>query len=322
MQAGGAPSLRGAWSCAIGLAAALLLGCSAGRPSPGERRICFSDDLRVHSLRPDGTGLFEFSGKHSLHPLCGPGGRIFFGSYRGPYWLVDEPRPGLYSSDAAGRNRRRLADLSALPLPFGISRDGSVGYLLPGRPALFFSAADGSGIRERTLPGTPVAAAVDPEGKRTAVLLEARMRTVVLGNQAWFTEGHDLLVVDLDDQKAAAVEYPLLPEELKEQGRLEHYAGSGAAAVAWRGGEELLVASAPGVWAVGLEDPSTSRLVVPRVPGHAPPDGLCVSKNGTDLAYTCEGRLLLRDIPSGQERDLTPVGVLVGGAHHPCWMEP
>jgi hypothetical protein len=304
------------------LAAALLLGCSAGRPSPGERRICFSDDLRVHSLRPDGTGLFEFSGKHSLHPLCGPGGRIFFGSYRGPYWLVDEPRPGLYSSDAAGRNRRRLADLSALPLPFGISRDGSVGYLLPGRPALFFSAADGSGIRERTLPGTPVAAAVDPEGKRTAVLLEARMRTVVLGNQAWFTEGHDLLVVDLGSEKAVAVEYPLLPEELEDRGRLEHYAGSGAAAVAWRGGEELLVASAPGVWAVRLQAPSTRRLVVPRGPGHAPPDGLSVSKSGTDLAYTCSGRLFLRDIPSGRERDLTPAGVLVGGAHHPCWMEP
>lgn len=322
MQAGPTARFLRTGLCAVASLVVVLWGCAGSGPKPGERRIFFSDDLRIHSLNPDGTGLCEFPGKHTLNPAAGPGGRVYFGSYRGPYWLVDEPVPGLYSADAAGRRRNRIADLPGLPSPFGLSSAGEVAYLLPGRPALCFVPSQGGSAREHSLPGSPVAAALSAYGAQAAVLLEPRMRTVVLGNQAWFTEGSDLLILDLATGRVTTVSYPLLPEELRETGGLEHYAGSGAAAVAWRGEDELLVSSAPGVWSLKLEDLSVSRLVVERTAGQPPPNGLAVSRDGSLLAYTCGGRLLLRDLASGREKDLTPSGVLVGGAHHPCWMEP
>ena len=281
----------------------------------------FDDLLRIHSLRPDGTRPAPVSRQTHPKSAAGPAARLF-GSYRGPYWLVDDPRPGLYSADAAGGSRSRVADLPALPEPFGVLADGVVAYLLPGRAALFLVAPDGARAKELNLPGQPLAAALSPEGTRAAVLVEARMRTVVLGNQAWFTEGSDLLLVDLATEGATSMAYPLLPAQLKDGGGLEHYAGSGAAAITWRGGGELLVSSAPGVWSLRLDDTSQSQLVVPRAAGQPSPDGLAVSKDSSLLAFTCGGRILLRDLTSGQEKDLTPAGVLVGGAHHPCWMEP
>ena len=83
------------------IAGSLFAGCGPQVPPPGERRILFCDDLRVRSVRPDGTGVLEFPGKQSFSPVPGPHGRVYSGSYRGPYLLMDEPKPGLYSTDAA-----------------------------------------------------------------------------------------------------------------------------------------------------------------------------------------------------------------------------
>lgn len=319
---------RGVAFAAAGLAAcgllwAALMGCHAPAPARSERRILFADDLRVRSVRPDGTGLIEFPGKPSSSPVAmSERGRVCFASYRGPYVFLDAPKPGLYESDTRGAARRKILDATGLPAPFGLDSAGEVGYFLPAaEPALLWAAPSSGAVRTLPLPAAPIAAAIDPKGERVAVALTPALRTVVLGNQAWFTEGSDLLLAPAAGGEARAIAFPSLPDPLGAEPKLENYAGSGVSALAWQGGHRLLVSSSPGIWSLDLDDPSQTRMERPRDHGLPAADGLSVSRDGGELAFTCGGKLFLWNLGTGALKNLTPAG-LVGGAHHPCWMEP
>ena len=75
------------WSVLLGLSLTALLSvmaCAGPDRASSEPRIFFCDDLRVHSVRPDGTGLYEFPRKISNCPWPvkkGPGiWRVLCGS--------------------------------------------------------------------------------------------------------------------------------------------------------------------------------------------------------------------------------------------------
>jgi hypothetical protein len=305
------------WAC---LAAGLLLRCSGAPEAVAGARILFSDDLRVWSVGPGGEQAREFPGKGGQTPFPWKGG-ILYASYRGPYFFFDPLRPGIYRCDAAGRRRRRLADCPALPLLQGVSRSGLLFLLPDDRTRLHLLGPEGGTQRSLSLPAPARCAAVSPEGDRCAVVLEPRFRTVVLGNQAWFTEGSDALLLSLNDGRMEPLPLPaLLAPEGDVPPRLEDYAASGIAAVSWLSGDEILFASAPGLWSKDLRRPGACSLLRPRRSGEAPADGVAVDSSRARLAFTLGGRLLVRDLRSGEERDITPPG-LVGGAHHPAWLE-
>lgn len=310
-------------ACAIGLAPVLLacaLACARDAAPPGGERIYFSDDLRVWSVGADGTAPVEFPGKPTSSPIPTEKGGILCASYRGPYLFFDPLRPGIYRTDWRGGHRRRVMDFPVLPALEGRA----------GRALLCLSSEAGSQLalvnpetrlrRAIALPARALAAAASPDGKRAAVVLAPRLRTVMLGNQAWFTEGSDLLLVPLDGGPAVQAQFPSLPRELARTPALENYTAAGMAAVDWLDGHRLLVSSSPGVWQLDLDDPGGATLVRPRTPGTPPADGIRVNADGRRLAITAAGRLLVRDLTTGIEKDLTPPG-LVGGAHHPAWME-
>jgi len=304
-----------------------MAACTGPKPQEAEKRIFFCDDLRVHSLRPDGTGLWEFPGKSTTSPLPIRRSvgiwRILVGSYRGPYLFLDAPRPGLYACSLAGGARRRITDLPGLPVIAGLASDGShVILFLPGAESLEIVDTWTGARRSIPVPAPVRAAAVDPRGERVAVILESKLRTVMLGNQAWFTEGSDLILVDLASGKITALAYTNLPDPLGAEPKLEFYAGSGMAAVAWYYPDTLIVSSAPGLWTLKLVDPPICRMAKPRLPGLPPADGIAVDKKTSALALTCGGKLLVWDLTTGDAKDITPVGDLIGGAHHPVWLEP
>lgn len=313
------PTVRTA-AALVGLLLALLLGrCGGPPPEGGAARILFSDDLRVWSVRPDGADAREVHGKGSQTPLAWKGG-LLFASYRGPYLLFDPLRPGIYRADAAGRHRHRIKDCPALPLLQGVGREGLL-YLLPEDRATLRLLNPMTG-KERTLalPAPARCAAPSPDGGRCAVVLEPRFRTVVLGNQAWFTEGSDVLLVSLVGGEATSLPLPSLLAPSDGPPKLEDYAASGLAAVAWLSEDVLLFSSSPGLWSEEVRGPGAPTLLRPRRSGEAVADGLAVDAGRGRLAFTAGGRLFLREIPSGTERDITPAA-LVGGAHHPAWME-
>ena len=299
-----------------------LSGCTTHPLKPGSERVYFSDDLRVHSIRTDGSGSFEFSGKPTSCPVVGPNHSIFCASYRGPYFFFDPLRPGIYRTDWRGSHRHRLTDCPEMALLFGYSSPHSeLVFLTAASPeSLRLLSPTGGPIRSVPLPSAAVAAALDPSGERAAVILKARLRKVTLGDREWLTEGSDLLIVPLSGGEATPVEVPALPMELKGSPALESYAAAGMGAICWRDEHQILVSSAPGLWVLDLRDPSLSLMVRGRAAGTALADGLSVSPDGKSLALTCGGRLILRDLATGAERDVTPPG-LVGGAHHPAWME-
>lgn len=298
-----------------------------GRESPPGKRLFFSDDLRVHSLNPDGTGLVEFPGKltTSPQPCKDDSGawQILCASYRGPYLLLDEPKPGLYESGLAGGHRKRITDLPAMPALVGLTAGGRSAVLLQprGGEALWEADLRSGTVRVIPLPMPGRSAAVDRNGKRAAVILEPKMRTVVLGNQAWFTEGSDIVLVDLESGRITPVAFPSLPDPLGAEPKLESFAGGGASAVAWYYDEMLVVSSAPGMWNLNLKDPSLSRMARPRMQGLPPADGMAVDRDTKTMAFTCGGKLFVWDLRTGYVKDITPPG-LVGGAHHPVWLEP
>ena len=296
-----------------------LAGCSrpAGHAKGG--RLYFCDDLRIHSVLPDGGDPWELAGKPSSCPIAAGAGEIFCASYRGPYYLVDPLRPGIFSLNPREHRRRRLTDWPVLPVLCGFAAEGRLAFFQAAGPAEFdLLDTRTAEVRRVRLPGPPAAAAVSPTGDRAAVALAARLRTVVLGNQAWFTEGSDVTLVPLGGGDILALEYPLLPGTPPMSPSLDHYAGGGLSALAWRDAHALAVSSSPGIWILDPDHPSSSSVVRLRSPGQPLADGLAFSSDGNRLAITAGGRLIVREIATGAERDVTPPG-LVGGAHHPCW---
>jgi hypothetical protein len=298
-----------------------LAACTSNPAKPSGMRLYFSDDLRVHSLRADGTDPLEFSGKPTSSPVPGPENSILCSSYRGPYFLFDPLRPGIYRTDWRGHHRHRLADWDDMAVLCGYSSQRSeLVFLSAASPdSLQVLSLGEGGILSISLPSTAVAAAVDPTGERAALILKPRLRKVTLGDREWLTEGSDLLVIALAGGEAATTEVPAFPMELKTKPDLESYAGAGMSAICWRDAHQLLLSSAPGLWVLDLRDPSLSIMMRGRITGAPAADGLDISPDGQILAFTCGGRLILRDLITGQERDVTPTG-LVGGAHHPRWM--
>jgi hypothetical protein len=316
---------RGVWRSAvywvITTAALLwLTACSSNPVKPSGTRLYFSDDLRIHSIRADGTDPLEFSGKPTSCPLAGPDGSILCASYRGPYFFFDPLRPGIYRTDWRGRHRHRLADCADMAVLCGYSKPRSeLVFLTAASPdSLLLLSLSSGAIRSIRLPSAAVAASVDPTGERAAMVLQPRLRKVPLGKREWLTEGSDLVVVPLSGGEETTIEVPALPMELKTDPALENYAGAGMSAITWRDAHQLLLSSAPGLWVLDLRDPSLSLMVRGRMAGAPVSDGLAVSPDGKTLALTCGGHLILRDLATGEERDVTPRG-LVGGAHHPAW---
>ena len=314
------PSRRAAAVLAWMVFGLLLLGCG-GAPAGGEGpRILFSDDLRVWSVNPDGGGARDFPGKGGGTPIPWNGG-VLYASYRGPYLFFDPLKPGIYWADAAGGHRRRLRDCPALPQLQGMSRFGLL-YLLPGDRATLHVLDPKSG-EERTiaLPASARCVAVSPDQERCAVVLDPRFRTVVLANQAWFTEGSDVLLLSLSGGQVEPLPVPALlspPSDVPP--RLEDYAAAGLSAAVWLSDDEVLFSASPGLWSKELRGTGLVSLVRPRKGGEAIADGMALDAQRSRLAFTAGGRLLLRDLRTGEERDITPRG-LVGGAHHPAWME-
>ena len=320
--------VRGASLLGLSILALLsVMGCAGPEPAPAERRIFFCDDLRIHSIRPDGTGLCEFPGKTSTCPWPvnkGPGiWRVVYGSYRGPYYFLDAPAPGLYEGSLSGTSRRRVLGLPELPVIAGLASGGAKAVLFTPRAAENLQVVDlVTGARKNIpLPAPAQSAAVDPKGQRAAVVLEPKLKTVMLGNQAWFTEGSDLVLVDFFSGKVESLSFPSLPDPLGAEPKLESFAGSGMSAVAWYYQDTLVVSSAPGMWNLKLKAPSLGRMARTRIPGLPPADGIAVNRDTTAMAVTCGGRLFVWDLRTGDFKDITPAG-LIGGAHHPVWMEP
>jgi hypothetical protein len=309
------------------LALLSVMGCAGPEPAPAERRIFFCDDLRVHSIRPDGALPREFPGKTSTCPWPVRKGngvwRVVFGSYSGPYYFLDAPEPGLYEGALSGTSRRRVLGLPEMPVIAGLASGGAQAVLFTPRAPEDLQVVDlvTGARRDIPLPAPAQSAAVDPRGEKAAVVLEPRLRTVMLGNQAWFTEGSDLILVDLSSGKVEPLSFPSLPDPLGAEPKLESFAGSGMSAVAWYYSDTLVVSSAPGMWNLKLKDPSLSRMARPRIPGLPPADGIAVNRDTTAMAVTCGGRLFVWDLKTGDSKDITPAG-LIGGAHHPAWMEP
>ena len=95
---------------------------------------------------------------------------------------------------------------------------------------------------------------------------------------------------------------------------------AGLSAAVWLSDDEVLFSASPGLWSKELRGTGLVSLVRPRKGGEAIEDGMALDAQRSRLAFTAGGRLLLRDLRTGEERDITPRG-LVGGAHHPAWME-
>lgn len=312
----------GATARAIGLAPVLLAGllaCARAAGPAGGERLYFSDDLRVWSVGADGTAPVEFPGKPTSSPVPTGDGGVLCASYRGPYLFFDPLQPGIYRTDWRGGHRRRVMDFPVLPALEGRAGDTLLCLFAGTANQLVLLDPRTRSRHAISLPARALAAAASPDGKRAAVVLEPRLRTVMLGNQAWFTEGSDLLLVPLNGGPAVQAQFPTLPAELARAPALENYTAAGMAAVDWLDGHRLLVSSSPGIWRLELDAPGGATLVRPRAPGTPPADGLRVSPDGRRLAITAAGRLLVRDLTTGAERDVTPPS-LVGGARHPAWM--
>ena len=243
---------------------------------------------------------------------------------RGPYYFLDAPRPGLYEYALTGTSRKRVLDLPELPVVAGLTSGGAEAVLFAPRAADVLQVVnlETGFLKTIPLPALARSAAVDPKGERAAVILEPKLKTVMLGNQAWFTEGSDLVLADLTSGKVEALPFPSLPDPLGAEPKLESFAGSGMSAAAWLYPDTLMLSSAPGIWTLKLKDASASKMTRARLPGLPPADGIAVNRNATAVAVTCGGRLFVWDLKSGELKDITPQGQLIGGAHHPAWMEP